>query len=96
LSILRRGIDAAHGQLRQFFVRLFLFLQSLAQEILDILAAHLLGPAGGTAIARDLVMLNFLGGHNDSGIEGLGSCVLFHDLLGFIEDAYSRQNHYSA
>jgi len=96
LSILRRGIDAAPGQLRQSLVRLFLFLQGLAQETFDILAAHLVGPTGGTAKAGDLVMLNFLGGHNDSGIESLGSCVLLHDLLSFIKDAFSRQNHYSA
>src|SRR5690606_1824056 len=75
---------------RQILVGLRLFLQRLIEQLHDVLLAKDLSPALQRAVAGDLVVLDSLGGRDQTGIKSRGALELFHDLFALVEDAFNR------
>ena len=63
-------IDGAFSQIAQGFVGVFFFRQRRLEEPRAGGVAQLVGPGGERAIAGDLVVLDCLGGGNETGIKG--------------------------
>src|ERR1700751_2235214 len=63
------GVDRADGQFRERVVRLLFLRQRLIEKFDRILVTQLISPGFQGAIARNLVMLDSLGGSQQAGIE---------------------------
>ena len=77
-------IYGALSQIAQGFVGVFFFRQRRLEERCASAVAQLLGPGGERAIAGDFVVLDRLGGGDETGIKGGRALVL---VLCLIEDA---------
>src|SRR5579872_2283971 len=83
----RFGVDRADGQFRERIIG-FLFLgQRLVEKLDGVLVTELSGPCFQRAVTGNLVMLNSLGGGQQTGIERRCVGILIHDFLAFVEDA---------
>ena len=75
---------------RQRLVRVGLFLQRLVEQLDGVFQAENMGPALERAVARDLVVLDRLGGRDQTGVDRWRSLEAFDNLLALGDDAFDR------
>src|SRR3954468_22544046 len=67
-GLFRRNVDRSLGQLSQRFVGGLFFLQGLVEQVCRVVEAKLFGPGMKRAVARNLVMLDSLGGSQHASV----------------------------
>ena len=73
-----------HRNLGQLFVRGFLFVERLLEDLLGLAVAEQFGEGAGAAVAGDFVVLDALGGGNEGGIADVIVHVLFENFLALL------------
>src|SRR6185437_15408044 len=84
---LRALVRDAFRNLGQLFVGVGFFLFGLPEELQRFVVAHLLSPGAERAVAGDFVMLDFLAGGNDPGVQRGGIFLFFHDVIAFGDES---------
>src|SRR5687767_5017454 len=80
------AIDIGFGDFGQEFVRLLLLLEGLFENGLGIAEAQLPRPGNESAIARDLIMLDRLGGSEKAGIAHFRILDVFKQVFRFLQE----------
>src|SRR5688572_22205760 len=89
-------VDGALGELAQQLVSLLLFLEGLIEQPCRIAHAELRCPSLERAVAANLVMLDGLGGIDQTGVESLAVGEVLHHLLAFLDDPLHGLARFSA
>ena len=71
-------INAAFGQFREGFIRLFFLGQGSLQQLTGFVQSQFLRPGLQRPVARDFVMLDRLGGRKQTRVQGRASPIFLN------------------